>query len=272
MLAAAMSDDAIDAAIASWPGLRIQAEAVAAYAESCGECPTSAGAWAEVALAAACRAHDKLALALLDAHYLDAVPTALAHMRLPVDQVDAVRQLVRDKLLVSEAGVAPKLDSYVGQGRLRGLVKVMAVRFAIGEIRKANVRRNAGDEPLAQLAAEDDDPELAFIKERYRPAFHEAFEAAVRELSSRERNLLRLQLDAGLTVEQLGQMYGVHRGTVTRWLTQLRQSLLRNTRERLADHIGAKPNELETLIELLQSRLDQSVRRMLHTVDESPHT
>ena len=107
------------------------------------------------------------------------------------------------------------------------------------------------------------------MKERYRAAFRVAFEQAVRRLSSRERNILRLQLDAGLTVEQIGEVYGVHRATATRWLTKIRDQLMSDTRRELGERVGVSSSELDGVMELIQSRLDVSVRRMLETITPS---
>jgi RNA polymerase sigma-70 factor (ECF subfamily) len=53
-----------------------------------------------------------------------------------------------------------------------------------------------------------------YLKERHRADFLQAFA----ELTRQERNLLRLHLLEGLTLEQLGGHHRVHRTTVARWL------------------------------------------------------
>lgn len=252
--------DPIDEATAHWPGVHVDADDVRAYAESL-DGAIADDAWPEVVLACACRRGDPTALALFDRHYLDAAVPAVAHMKLGRAQIDDVRQQVADKLLVGET---PKIDAYVGQGRLRGLVQVMAVRSAISMQRKL---RKGSDEALGHLPADEDDPELRFMKEAYRAAFREAFAEAAGALTSRERNLFRLQLDGGLTVEQLGEVYGVHRATVTRWLTKARRRLLEETRRGLQRRTGVAPGELDSLMGLIQSRLDVSVRRLLETTN-----
>ena len=262
-----LGDDAIGDAATRWPGLDVTPSDVRQYAERCGVSAPSPEALAELVLASRCSAGDPTGLALFDAHYLDAVPAALAHMKLGPAQVDEIRQRVRTKLLVAEPERPPRLDDYAGQGRLRGLAKVIAVRMAISAIRK--VEGHAGEAPLERLADAAHDPELRYMKERYRAAFRVAFEQAVRALSSRQRNILRLQLDAGLTVEQIGEVYGVHRATATRWLTKIREQLMTNTRRGLGERVGASPSELDDVMELIQSRLDVSVRRMLETVTPS---
>jgi RNA polymerase sigma-70 factor (ECF subfamily) len=221
----------------------------------------------EVDLALACSQGDAAALARFEASYLDTIPAALAHMQLSADMVDEVRQRVRHKLLVAEEGEPTKLEGYAGQGRLRGLIQIVAVRTAISMLRKT--KREVGGVDLTAMPSPAGDPELRYLEKRYRGAFREAFEQAVRALTSRERNFLRLQVHAGLTVDQIGNMYGVHRATATRWLTKIRTQLLKDTRAHMGAALGASSEELDSVMNLIQSRLDVSVHRMLETVNEA---
>jgi RNA polymerase sigma-70 factor, ECF subfamily len=256
--------DAFARAAAHWPGVQLTPAAFEAYVSRClgaGAGEATDDALAELFVACACSAADPVALALFDAHYLAVVPAAVAHMQLPAALVDDVRQLVRQKLLVSE-GEGPKLDRYAGRGRLRGLVQVMAVRTAITLLRKEKPHRD-GPERLGDLLSPDADPELGFMKRAYRKAFATAFEDALAGLSSRDRNVLRLHHFGGLSVEQVGEIYGVHRATMTRWLARIRSDLLRRTREGLGGELGVDRAELESLMKLIESRLEVSVKRML---------
>ena len=261
-------DAQLQRAAAAWPQLQLDPTAFAAYLATHDAADRSGDALAELYLAHGCCQGDPTALALFDAHYLDAVPAALAHMRLAPDSVDEVRQVVRSKLLVAPAGERPKLDHYAGQGRLKGLIKVMAVREAISRLRRDAKVEPGGHDLLADLPSPDLDPELYVMKERYRVAFKRAFEETVSGLSSRDRNMLRLHLFGGLTVEQIGDIYGVHRATATRWMTKLRLDLLRGTRTLLQERIGASPDELESVMRLIESRLDASIERVLQQSDE----
>lgn len=263
-----MSKDAIARAASSWPGLTIDPADFAAYAARTVDTPADLDddARAELYLACGCSRGDATALALFDAHYLDVVPAALAHMLLDTATLDDVRQLVRHKLLVAEPGQAPKLDSYVGRGKLRGLIQVVAVRTAISLIRKTR-RHVATDDGLADLPAADHDPELRFMKQKYRAAFKRAFAMALEELESRDRNFLRLHHFGGLTVEQVGDVYGVHRATATRWLAKIRGTLMTATQKHLGAELDVAPTELASLMGLIQSRLEVSVERLLESRD-----
>jgi RNA polymerase sigma-70 factor (ECF subfamily) len=223
----------------------------------------------ELALAQACARGDRAALATFERLYLADVPAGLAHMRLDRALVDDIVQEVRTKLLVAgDDGAAPRILEYAGQGKLRGLCQVMAARAALTRLR--GTRRTTSDDDVAALAAADDDPELAFLKAHYRDAFKTAFTAAAAELDARDRNLLRLHHLGGVTLDQLAAMYGVHRATAVRWLADVRKRLLAATRTRLRATLSVSGDELDSIMELIGSRLDARVRRLLDSVAAKP--
>lgn len=269
-----------------WPGVVIGHDELLAYvtalrAANEGERGAQAigdDALAELYLACGCGRGDSAALNHFDRHYLSAIPAALAHMRLSADTVDEVRQRVRHKLLVDEPSKADepskpgvpstRLERYAGQGKLRGLIGVIAVRQALTILRKDRRLAPGGGDQLMDMPSPERDPELAFLQERYRAEFKRAFEQAVRKLDSRDRNFLRLHLFGGLTVEAVGKVYGVHRATATRWLAKLRKQLLKDTQAALRERLNIDRDELDSLMQLIQSRLDVSMQRVLQTMQE----
>jgi len=255
---------------AQWPGVTVAAEdVIRAFAPKlAGEDPpalTVAGL-AELHLALACVAGNAAAIAAFDRAYLDVVTVALAPMKQPAATVDDVRATVRDKLLLAESGRTPRVIDYAGRGRLRGLIQVTATRTAIDRIRLES--REAELPAETQLAAAGD-VELSLIKAQYRDAFIAGFTAAVATLDRRDRNLLRLHLLGGVTLEQLAQMYGVHRATVVRWLAAARSALFDGTRDHVAKQLKAPADEIDEMFELVRSRVELSVERLLASVERS---
>lgn len=216
----------------------------------------------EVALAIACARGDRVALRSLEAEYFDGVHAALAAMKLPADLRDEALQETRRKLLV---GDPPKIAAYAGRGSLRGLLKVTATRAAISLLRARG--RETDDEALIDEAGERD-PELAYLKARYRAVFREAFEDAMASLEPRERNLLRLHFLQKVTLDALATMYGVHRATIVRQLATIRETIERATHRGLQTRLGADRREVEGVMDLIRSRFDASVERLLRTRDE----
>jgi RNA polymerase sigma-70 factor (ECF subfamily) len=217
----------------------------------------------EVHLALACAKGDGRALAHFDRTYLPAARARLAAMKLPAATIDDVLQSVREKLLV---GSEPKLLGYVGRGSLYGLVKVIAVREALSGLRK---RANDDDEELAERAMVDLDPETTILKDHYRVHFRDAFRDAIGTLDSHDRNVLRMYALGGAGLEDLAQMYGVHRATIVRTLARVREQLFSETRKALRKRLGIGLAEVDSVLELVQSRLDVSLGRMLDSATRS---
>ncbi len=215
----------------------------------------------ELALGLACARGDDAALRRLEARYFDGVHAALHAMKLAPSLRDEVVQEVRRKLLV---GDPPKIAGYAGRGSLRGLLKVTATRTAISMLRKAG-REAPGDDAVLDGASGLDDPELAYLKERYRGIFREAFEEAVASLEPHERNLLRLHFLRKVTLEALATMYGVHRATIVRQLARIRETIERATERGLREKLGAERREVESVMDLIRSRFDVSVERLLES-------
>lgn len=218
----------------------------------------------EVAIALGCDDGDASALAAFELLYLASVPRSIASMKLADDLVDEVVQEVRRKLLVREDGPA-RIVGYAGRGSLHGLLKVIATRAAIGLLRTQG-RESPADEAILDAVGEHD-PELAFLKEHYRGAFREAFEEAVAALEPRERNLLRLHFLRKVTLDALARMYGVHRATIVRQIAAVRDKLDRGTRSGMRAKLRIPSDELEGVLDLIRSRFDASVERLLRTMD-----
>lgn len=259
-------------AAAAWPGVAVDARAV--IGALAGKLDDGAGltaaAAAEVHLALACARGDGAAVAAFDRAYLDVVPQALAGMKLPAATVDDVRATVRDKLLLADGDRAPRVLDYAGRGRLRGLIQVTATRTAIDRIR--HTEREA-ELPRDDRLAAAGDVELSLIKAQYRDAFSAGFAAAVAALDRRDRNVLRLHFLGKVTLEQLAQMYGVHRATVVRWLAHARDQVFAATRAHVATALGGAPvDELDEMFALVKSRVELSVERLLASVETSVET
>ncbi len=251
----------------AWPGVAVDKDAfVAAYeaklAADDPPPPTPVGA-AELYLALACAKGDAAAIAAFDRDYLAVVPVALAGMKLPAASVEDVRATVRDKLLLADGDKMPRVVEYAGRGRLKGLIQVTATRTAIDRIRH---EAKEAELPKRELAGPTN-VELSLIKAQYREAFSAGFAQAVAAASRRDRNLLRLHFLGGVTLEQLAQMYGVHRATVVRWLAAARESVFGKTREHVAQTIGAPDDELDEMFELVKSRVEVSVERLLASIE-----
>ncbi len=222
----------------------------------------------ELRLVAALKVGDAVAYATFEARYLAPLPHLLGSVRLDAADLDEVKQRTREKLLVPDSSGAMRIEGYAGKGRLKGLVRVVATREAISLRRRT--RREVGlpeDVDGVAEAPRGWDPGIAMLEGRTKAAFVSAFEEAVRGLTTRERTLLRLHLLGGVTLEKLGEMYGVHRATIVRWIAAARERLLEETRRRLGGALGLDASELESVMEAVRASLDLSVERLFASVE-----
>lgn len=253
------------------PGLAVAPEVLVAHAATilvqAGDVPAALASMnaGDVALAAACLCGDAAALRTLDDELLRLVPSYIAHVVRGPGQADEVTQLVRAKLLVGDGATPGKLADYRGSGPLGGWLRVVAVRTA------QNFRRDgerAGGQRLDTheergLRAPEADPELEYVKTRYGGALKEAFSRTLAELSEEDRALLSFTYVDGLASDAVAKIYGVHAATIRRRVERLRVRLLEHTRELLAADVGGKPDELDSLIDLVRSRVDVSLSQLL---------
>jgi RNA polymerase sigma-70 factor (ECF subfamily) len=142
-------------------------------------------------------------------------------------------------------------------------MRVTAVRTALdlkGGERPQDV--SDSDLPDRMLGPVGVDVELDILRQLHRDDFADAFRQALASLEPRDRMLLGLHWLDGVPATRLGEMYGVHRITVGRWLEEAQERVLTGTRANLADRLGVSPDEADSLIRLLRSRLDVSMRAL----------
>lgn len=217
---------------------------------------------ADLYLAAACGHGDTAALRCFEAEYGGEFDRAIAKSPTLGLAPAEFRQLVLDRLFVAEGDAAPRIRKYLGRGSLKAWLRVMTSRFIIDLSRRRD-RRTASDDGLAEKIGAVEDTELDYLRHAYGPALDSAFAQAVAALSVRERNLLRQRYLHEVSPDTLAKMYGVHRSTVFAWLDKARVSLLGQVRQGLAAQLPG--DKLESVVGMLGSKLQLSVRRMLNS-------
>lgn len=210
-------------------------------------------------LACAVARHDRAALAAFEERFMARVPEYVLRVRIPPDAVDEVKQKLRERLVMGEAGARPKIAEYSGKGALGGWLRVTAVRTALNHVRgKAATTEEVGEE--LSVAG---DPELAFLKERATDLFRDAFRRVLDGLDANERSILRLHYIEGLTMDQLAQLYKMPRSTVARRVASAREQILRATETLLREERRLSPSAVASVIRDAQSRLDVTITRLL---------
>jgi RNA polymerase sigma-70 factor (ECF subfamily) len=244
----------------AWPSVELDPTTFAGHLGRHCRTPTDLDALAitDLYLACACARRDDAALRILHERIGPEFDRALARLGLDRDEADDVRLAVMQRLVVD---TPPKIGSYAGRGSLAQWIAAVAARDAISR-RRTEARRRG----LLEAAAEDlapADPELGFLKSHYRAEFKEAFGAAVSALSPTDLTVLRHRFIDGLTLDQLAAAAGVHRATAARWLARIRSDLLDSTRLALRERLGVDAAEVESVVRLIASNFEVSVRRLL---------
>ncbi len=247
----------LEAARTVWPGVAVEPKQFSQYLRARADVsdlkdPARVG---NLYLACACALGDKRALALFEVHYAPLMRAALAKMRFSAAQIDDALQILRQRLFVGEAGGQPKLAEYAGRGDLANWVRIVAMRFGV-DLKRMRSDHLAENDQIFETLTTDDDPELEYIKDKYRPAFKEAFKEALKSLEPREQNLLRQHFLDHMSIDQLGPLYRVHRSTAARWLENAQAELLKRTRSSLMKRTRASRSQCDSIMREVHSRLD----------------
>jgi RNA polymerase sigma-70 factor, ECF subfamily len=244
-------DEALARARATWPDLSVDDDRFARQLARVLEDGTLLADvdLADLYLAFACAEHDAAALATLDRALLAPLRGTIARLGLADTSIDEVLQLVREELLVAES---PKILSYSGRGSLAGWLRAVAVRKGLRLIRQTP-KHDALDPDHGTMT---DDPELAYMKRHYGEVFQRGFTTALAQLQAKDRLLLKQRFRHRMGVEDLGAHYGVHAGTISRWVQSARDALATLTRTAMMAELGVGAADLSSILRLIQSQLD----------------
>jgi RNA polymerase sigma-70 factor, ECF subfamily len=199
------------------------------------------------------------ALAAFEQRYAPEIKKALARSFERALAEDAELKL-RERLLLVDGGEQSRLASYAGRGALGPWLRAAAVRTAIDLMRS---RRELPSDPATLGEAAAIDPLLASLKQRYRSEFRDAFSAAAKQLTDRERTLLRYRFVDDLSIDEIGVLYSVHRATVARWIAAVRESLFEATRAELMAQLSLTDSDVDSVLRLIDSQLEISIEAVM---------
>jgi RNA polymerase sigma-70 factor (ECF subfamily) len=221
--------------------------------------PASVG---DLYLAFAAAGGDAAAIEQLERNVMPAAIAALRVIGTSSDALDECLQRVRMALLIGRDDAHPRLLDYRGQGTLRAWVRVVAVRESL-MMHRSRKEIALGDAVLASVPDAGDDPELRYLRGEMRDHLAGAVASALAVLSSRERALLRYSLIDGLTLDEIGAIYGAHKSSVSRWLSRTRERLWQAARDQLTAELAGQSEQISSLVRRLRSGLDLSLERLL---------
>jgi RNA polymerase sigma-70 factor (ECF subfamily) len=209
-------------------------------------------------LAAACARGDAGAVTLLEHRILGQLPVALRHIGVDEGGCAEIQQRLRARFVVEG-----KLASYHGRGPLAAWVRAAAVREAVNLIREERARMESPDSGALERAAAGNNPELELLRSRHGATFRDAVRQAIAALPTRERTLLRFSYVDGLSIDELGDMYQVHRATAARWIARAREMVLLDTRRMVMERLGLEAAELDSHMRTLAAQIELSISGLL---------
>jgi RNA polymerase sigma-70 factor (ECF subfamily) len=259
----------VSAARAAWPGVTV-AEAI--FLEYLGGKVASLPDGttftmlhtSDLYLACACLTNDASAILSFERRYMPTIARTLARRQLSAWLADDVTSSLREKILFGASG-PPLLQGYSGCGELRRWVRSVAIHAGQRALRRPKGRCDLA--AALDLPDPNDDPELQYFKSIYRAELAESLGTAMRSLSDREREILRLHYFEGLSIDAIGARYQVHRATAARWIVAALGLILRQIRDDLATRLSLRRGDLDSVVCLARSGLDANVSRMLDPTD-----
>ena len=205
------------------------------------------------------------ALAVFERRHGEDIARAAARLHNTAVTPDEFQQRVRERLFVEDGNHPPRLLRYSGRGPLKAWVRTTAVRAMIDVARSPEAKRPhdvLGEDVLQQIAG-GIDAESSSVQEEHRDLVQRALLEALRELTPRQRNLLRQRFFHGLGATALATIYGVHRATVARWFEQLHTRLATFSRAHLMRELETSDVDVQRVFGELRSRTNLSIRRLL---------
>jgi RNA polymerase sigma-70 factor, ECF subfamily len=260
----------VESAMAELPGVKLELAAALDFVT--GKLPRAADEAAaalerlhvkDVLLSYACLRQEPAALRLFDTEVLPRVLPVVQRIDQSPAFADEVLQRLRLALLMGVGDSKPKLEGYAGRASLVTWLRTVALSTALNLVTRERTPREENEEELHQLAAPGGDTELLFIKANHRADFKAVFAQAIAGLDAQARNVLRMRFADGLTLQEIGNVFRVHASTVLRWIDTSREQIVEKTRAGLAERLKLTPTEIDSMIDLLRSDLDISVRTFL---------
>lgn len=258
----------------TWPGLAVSPAVFAAYLGARIPAGKSAvdtlGALhvTDLFLACACANDVPGAVEQFDRHLAGTVEAFVRGVPGASSRLDDLQQALRTKLFVDAPDEPKKIVQYTGRGKLSSWIGVTVQRTALNLVRSDNARKETVLDDFSEAIPSGANPELDYLKARYRAEFREAFQQAVSELSQRERVVLRHHYVNGLSQERIARLYQANQATVSRWIASARESIRRAAERELRKRLNTSVSEIQSIAALIRSQFDLSLARYLESDSE----
>jgi len=212
---------------------------------------------------------DPAAQAVLATQHMPRVRAVLLRSGIPDAMITDLQQDLYTRLVEQHNPDNPK-RGYCGRGDLLSWLCTCAVRDA--RLRQKRATREVALERAAdhapQQPGQGNSPEVNVLTGQFKAVFQQAFREAVAALDSRERNLLRYHFLSQLNIDQIGDIYQVHRATAARWVKNAQERLSALTRRHFLLRMQVNADSLPEIMEQIQSLLSVNLSAVLKEVIE----
>jgi RNA polymerase sigma-70 factor (ECF subfamily) len=214
-------------------------------------------------LACACARGSAVGIVAFAGRYADVIESVRSRFGERAPTRDELWSELSSRLFVATAEKAAKITEYTGQGELGGWLRMVALRVLLNMIDARKPEFPFEQRVLDGLLVTEASPELALARAERREAITRALKQVLAQMPVRNRRLLRLAFAEGFTIDDLGQLYGVHRATAARWIRGACTMLSASLRQVVRAELGLSAAEYESWIRSMESGIDVSIAKYL---------
>lgn len=159
-----------------------------------------------------------------------------------------------------------KFSAYSGKGSLKGWLRAVLFQLSVDRHRRQSryvqTEEEKDFERLAQPInhASQENPSIA---ERYQIATHKALEMAITSLEPRTKLILNYYYYDNLTLKQIGQIFGVHEATASRWLQKIQQDIRQTAEKFLKQEYKFNNIQIKECLEYAADNADIDIKNLL---------
>lgn len=252
--------------VALWPKIRLPFEAFVAFVQQrCeeGSLPHDALAGLHIGdlyLTAACLGGDREAHAIFLQLCNEIQPSSSGSLRLETSDIS---QMLFQRMLLPDDAEPARLLQYTGKGALKSWLRVASVRLRATLSRKKMPDVVDSEVIESLMLAAEGSPETSLVTLHCGDDVKKALAKVIAQMPSRARNVLRMSLSEGLSIDAIGEAYDVHRATAARWLTDIRESVSAGLRTELKNELALSTLDAQSVLREALDKLDATLLRHL---------
>lgn len=169
---------------------------------------------------------------------------------------------IQNHLFVPRENGDLRILGYSAQSELQSWLRVVVTRFLLNRLESQKAEETFDDQLLEGLELGVRSPEYQLQREESRMLFRAAFANAVGTLAARDRQLLRLSFVEGLSIDDIGALYGMHRATAFRHVQKASEQLALSLQKQLRTHLKLSATEYDRWCASIRGSVDLSLGRI----------